>query len=426
MKRVLAATAAFALLSATIVYLTVDGPQTKKAAGAQFASVVQLYPGDEVRVLGVPVGTVTTVTPGAASTRVDFVYDADAPVPADASAVVVAPSLVAGRYIQLTPAKVDGPRLADGAVIPMSRTAVPVEFDELKKQLNELTKVLGPDGINSGGSLNRAISTASANLAGNGKTLNDAISNLSSAVGTLSDGREDLFSTVRNLSTVVSALRRANSEVAPFTQHLASVSDVLASSGDDTRKMLDTLDTSVQQIGNFVQEHHEELGTSVDGVSKVVQTVSQNRQALADLVQKLPNVISDFSNIYDPLTGSMTGALAATQFQDFPSSVCWAFFGQNDAYNRCKATMAPALASFNMSYPPLAVNPLVRPGSANCIRATDGAPPDPHPELHERLDPRENKPNLGFAERPLGSRCGEAPGPGDKLQALFAPGLGTR
>lgn len=426
MRKRTAVTAAVALVVVVTAYVAIHGPWTNKSASAQFPAVVQLYPGDQVRVLGVPVGTVRSVTPEMASTRVDFVYEADAPVPADVSAVIIAPSLVAGRYLELTPARVAGPRLADGAVIPESRTAVPVEFDELKKQLDELARTLGPDGINSDGALNRAIGTAATNMSGNGRTLNEAVANLARATGVLSEGRNDLFGTVRNLATVVAALRQADSEVRPFTKHLESVSDVLASSSGDTRRMLDTLDSSVRQIGDFIGEHHERVGTTVDGVADVVRTVAQNRQAVADLMQKLPHVIADFANIYDPLTGSMTGALAATQFKDFPSSLCWAFFGQNDAYNQCRSVMAPAATALNMDYPPLALNALVRNGSRNCIRATDGAPPDPNPTLYKRLDPVDNKPNLGFGTQPLGARCGDDSHGQGAVLGPFVPGAGPR
>ena len=68
------------------------------------------------------------------------------PVPADAKAVVVAASVVSDRYIQLTPAYTGGPQLADDAVIPVSRTAVPVEVDQIYTSLNRLAQALGPNG----------------------------------------------------------------------------------------------------------------------------------------------------------------------------------------------------------------------------------------------------------------------------------------
>ena len=59
--------------------------------------------------------------------------------------MIVAPNLVAARYVQLTPAyESSGPTMPDGAVIPVERTAVPVEWDEVKAQLTRLATELGP------------------------------------------------------------------------------------------------------------------------------------------------------------------------------------------------------------------------------------------------------------------------------------------
>ena len=66
-------------------------------------------------------------------------------VPADAKAVIVAQNLVSARYVQLTPAYESGPAMTDGAVIPIERTAVPVEWDEVKEQLTRLATELGPE-----------------------------------------------------------------------------------------------------------------------------------------------------------------------------------------------------------------------------------------------------------------------------------------
>ena len=67
-------------------------------------------------------------------------------VAADARAVIVAQNLVSARFVGLTPSGGVGPTIPDGAVIPLSRTAVPVEWDEVKEQLARLATDLGPAG----------------------------------------------------------------------------------------------------------------------------------------------------------------------------------------------------------------------------------------------------------------------------------------
>ncbi|MDT7750160.1 MAG: phospholipid/cholesterol/gamma-HCH transport system substrate-binding protein, partial [Pseudonocardiales bacterium] len=116
-----------------------------------------LYPGDDVRILGVSVGKVDQVTPRGADVKIDFHYDRGYRVPSNAMAAIVAPSLVSGRYIQLAPAYRGGPVMGDGAIIPLERTAVPVEWDQIQSELTSLSQALGPNGVNAHGALNSAL-----------------------------------------------------------------------------------------------------------------------------------------------------------------------------------------------------------------------------------------------------------------------------
>ena len=158
----IAAVALIAVLVAGAVFLVRQaffGPNT---ITAYFPTATSIYPGDEVRVSGVKVGKVDSITPEGTQTKMILKVDRDLPVPADAKAVIVAQNLVAARYVQLTPAyrKGGGPTMADGAVIPSDRTAVPVEWDEVKTQLMRLATELGPKTGVSGTSVSRFIDSA--------------------------------------------------------------------------------------------------------------------------------------------------------------------------------------------------------------------------------------------------------------------------
>src|SRR6202042_3383191 len=118
------------------------GPKT---ITAYFPSATAIYPDDQVRVSGVKVGTIKSIEPQGTKAKMTLHVDHDVPVPADAKAVIVAQNLVAARYVQLAPAyRNSGPKMADGAVIGVDRTAVPVEWDEVKNQLMKLATDLGP------------------------------------------------------------------------------------------------------------------------------------------------------------------------------------------------------------------------------------------------------------------------------------------
>jgi phospholipid/cholesterol/gamma-HCH transport system substrate-binding protein len=419
--RLPAAGALVAVLAIGGLAAPLQGPSEKHAT-AYFSRLVGLYVGDQVRAMGVPIGRVDAIVPAADSVRVEFSYDADIPVSADANALVLAPTLVTERFVQLTPVRPEGPLLPDGAVIGLDRTAVPVEFDELKDQLGELTTVLGPEGANADGALSRVVSTAAKNLDGNGTTVNQTVAQLAAALGALSDGREDLFGTVRHLGTAVSALRSSDTQVRDLTIQLGQLSDTLARSSAELGTALDTLDSSVTRIGGFVEENREPLTANVEGLNKVVANLADNRQALADLLQAFPSTAANFQNVYDPFSGSLTGALAATQFQDLTNLTCSMLFATGGGYQECVKAGNPLLGMTHLDYPPVAVNALQRNGSRNSIAPEEGRRPDPNPTVQPPYNPGRTppKPHQGAGTQPY--RGGStSPDQQDALVRLFAP-----
>ena len=88
---------------------------------ATFARTVGIYKGSDVRVLGVPVGKVDSVTPDGQTVKVTMTVDRGVDLPADVRAVQVIPSVVADRYVQLTPAFSGGPK-ASRNITPVSYT----------------------------------------------------------------------------------------------------------------------------------------------------------------------------------------------------------------------------------------------------------------------------------------------------------------
>lgn len=76
--------------------------------------------------------------------KVTLHYDKKYKVPADAKAIILNPTLVASRTIQLEPPYRGGPVLANKAVIPEERTEVPVEWDTLRNDVTNIINKLGP------------------------------------------------------------------------------------------------------------------------------------------------------------------------------------------------------------------------------------------------------------------------------------------
>jgi virulence factor Mce-like protein len=267
-----------AALAAALVLLAALGWTILRPAGqyrvtAFFTETVGLYPGSDVRVLGIPVGTITDVVPLGDRVRVEMSIDDDYDIPADADAVVLAPSLVSDRYVQFAPVYDGGPKMTDGAQVPLERTAIPVELDAVYGALDELSAALGPNGANKNGALSDLVDTGAANLDGNGEALNRTLTGFSKAVRTLAENRDNLFGSLDNLQTFTSALASIDAQVGQFNDNMAAVSEQLAGEREDLESAIALLDQALGDIARFVRDNRTLLTTNVDRLADVTLTL---------------------------------------------------------------------------------------------------------------------------------------------------------
>jgi phospholipid/cholesterol/gamma-HCH transport system substrate-binding protein len=272
---------------------------------AYFPRTVGIYPGSDVRVLGVRIGEVKEVTPEGGRVRVVLEYDEGRKVPADASAAIVNSSVVSDRYVQLLPVYRSGPTMRSGDVIPETRTAVPVELDRIFDSLHTTAEALGPDGANEDGALSRLLGVSADNLDGQGKNLHRTVKDLSEAVTTLSDGRGDLFGTVRNLQVFTAALAADDKEVRSFNTSLAKVAKQLAGEREDLAAALKNLGAALGDVAEFVKKNKKSLTSNVRGLSKVTKVLVTQRAALEELLEVAPTGLSNLQNAYNPSSGTL-------------------------------------------------------------------------------------------------------------------------
>lgn len=316
MSRLIAVTTVLVLFIAGSVWWLMSDNRTHVTA--YFGKAVGLYPGSTVRVLGVEVGTVDAVEPQGDVVRADMSVDTDVHLPSSARAVVVSPSLVADRYVQLTPAYTEGPEMASGAVIPRERTATPVEMDDLYRSANRLTTALGPEGANKDGALTDLINTGAANLRGNGENLNETIKQLGEAANTLQGSQGDLFSTVDNLNKFTGALAASDKQIHEFNGRFSDVSTDLAADSDQMGRTLNALSGSLNEVDGFVRDNRGLFQSNVDKLTGVSKALVDQRKSLAEIIDVAPLAASNFLNAYDSASGSTAVRFNIAEFTHPP------------------------------------------------------------------------------------------------------------
>jgi phospholipid/cholesterol/gamma-HCH transport system substrate-binding protein len=357
-------------LAVALVVLLIGGIATvvRTAGGSgrttvtgYFADSTGLYNGDDVVILGVRVGKVENIEPQPSRVKIIFSYNAKYRVPADAKAVILSPSLVTPRSIQLTPAYTGGPVMPTGAVIPQERTAVPVEYDDLRQQLEKLTQTLQPTKPGGTSTLGAFINTAADNLRGQGPDIRDTLVKLSQAISAIGDHSTDLFSTLKNLSILVSALHDSSDLLRKLNQNLAAVTNLLANDPNEVGNAVRDLNDVADDVRNFVADNRETLGTTSDKLASVSKAVNDSLDDVKQILHVGPTAFQNFLNIYQPAQGALTGALGVNQFANPIQFLCSAIQaashrGAKDSAKLCVQYLAPIFKNRQYNFPPVGEN----------------------------------------------------------------------
>jgi phospholipid/cholesterol/gamma-HCH transport system substrate-binding protein len=373
---------------------------------AYFTTATAIYPGDDVRVSGIKVGSIASVQPQGTQAKLTMKVDRDVPVPANAKAVIVAQNLVASRYVQLTPYRSGGPTMRDGAVIPVERTAVPVEWDEVKAQLARLATDLGPTSNMPTGPVGRFIESSADALQGNGDKLRQTLAQLSGVGRILADGSGNIVDIIKNLQTFVTALRDSHQQIVQFQNRLATLTSVLNDNRSDLDAALTDLSVSVGEVQRFIAGSRDQTSESIQRLANVTQNLADHKIDLENVLHVAGTAFANYYLFYNADTGDDVGAFVLNNFSNPVQFVCSAMGAiENvtapETAKLCAEYLGPGLRQLNFNYP--FTNPLL--------------PVPLNPYLMKSMDPSDivySEPNLA----PGGA--GPKPGPPEIPPAVSA------
>jgi phospholipid/cholesterol/gamma-HCH transport system substrate-binding protein len=416
-----------ALLLAAGVFVVTRATETINRTNvvAYFENTDGIYVGDDVRILGVNVGRIVSIEPQPDNVRVSFWYDSKYKVPADAKAAILSPTLVTARAIQLTPVYTSGPTMQGDAVIPQERTAVPVEWDDVRTQLERLSETLQPTEPGGVSTLGSLINTTADNLRGQGANIRETVIKLSQAFSALGDHSTDIFSTIKNLAILVSALQDSTNLMRQLNQNLASVTGLLADDPNEVADAVRDLNAAVGEVQTFVAENREALGTTSDKLAGVTQALNDSLDDVKQFLHVAPNTLQNYVNIWQPAQGAVSSVPMINNFANPVSFLCGAIqaasrLGAEQSAKLCVQYLAPIMKNRQYNFLPVAQNVFVgattRPNeltySEDWMRP-DYIPPQPVPPAQAPPLPAEAPP-LPAEAPPLPA---EAPPPGPPLPA---------
>jgi virulence factor Mce-like protein len=380
MKRLVSAALAGLILVPLLQACSFGGGGSYKLT-AYFPKTVSLYKSGQVRVLGLPAGTVTAVTTQGDVVRVDLNVKKSTPLPQGVQATLVPQSLLGERYILLYPAWLSGqPKLdrnqPDQRVIPMGRTSIPVEPDEALAELKHFLDTLDPHATG------RLITNLNQDLQGNGQTLNDVFKGLASVTTTLADKDQQLANLIDNFDKFTTTIDTREAALGRVMDLFAQTTTLLRNERGDIGNLVQHLADTSSNALDLVNKHAPRLETDLSEATALLQSLDANLNSVSQLLSAGPTLVAGAD-----LTGKTSGLVAAYN----PT------YHRIDLRTQLSCTVNGLLQSLGL---PVSVNvPLIGPG--NCSTAT--AAPSSTTPLPAAPANAATKPPPGAGSTPLAS-----------------------
>ena len=338
---------------------------TNNTVVAYFSQTLALYPGDKVQIMGVRVGTIESIEPAGDRMKVTFNYQNKYKVPADATASILNPSLVASRTIQLAPPYTGGPVMENNAVIDMDRTQIPVEYDDLRDSLSRLLTDLGPTPEQPKGPFGDIIESAADGFAGKGEQLNTTLNSLSEALFALNEGRGDFFSVVKSLAMFVNALHTSDQQFVALNNDLAQFTNAFTDTDREVATALQDLNELLSTTRGFIEENGGVLSEDVNQLADVTNAILQPepRDGLETGLHVFPNLGANIVNISSPNAGGIVSMPVISNFANPMEFICSSIqagsrLGYQESAELCAQYLGPILDAIKFNYLPFGANQL--------------------------------------------------------------------
>lgn len=269
---------------------------------ATFAEASRLKTGQDVRIAGVPVGSVSAVTLNPDNT-VDVAFDVDKRYQLYTStrAVVRYENLVGDRYMEITSGPGELKKLPAGSTISRDNTQPALDLDALLGGLRPVLKGLDGEKVNEvsnaviellqgqGGAVQNLLSSTSAfsqNLAARDELIGEVITNLNTVLGTIDEKGDQFNASVDELQKLITGL-------AENRDPIAGAIGPLAQAENDLTDMLEASRRPLQGVIENARPLMQRLDERKGDVNKVIEPLAENYLRLNSL-----GAYGAFFNIY--------------------------------------------------------------------------------------------------------------------------------
>ena len=246
---------------------------------AEFTEAGGLSAGNEVKVSGVKVGSVTDVTLGERGAVVTFVVDSRTRLGSQTTAHIRTGSLLGARIVTLEPSGRDVMHAGD--VIPLSRTGSPYSLNEA---VNDTTTNVAATDTES---LNQSLDTLSATLDQVAPQLGPTLDGLNRLSRSLNSRSETLGELLKHAATVSQVLAQRSQQVNTLILDANDLFAVLVERRQAISALLANTVAVAENLTGLVKDNEAELAPTLDRLNAVTAMLEKNRDNLSKVLPGL-------------------------------------------------------------------------------------------------------------------------------------------
>jgi len=287
----LVALAVLWLLWSTLLNVTAGATRTYTA---DFSDVSGLREGDNVRIAGVRVGRVETMTLVGTHAEVEMSVLADQPVFENTRAVIRYQNLVGQRFVSLVPGAGAARPLPDGGRIPIQHTEPSFDLSALLNGFQPLFTVLQPADVN------KLSDNIVAVLQGADPEIDPLLDQTTQLTNSIADRDQVIGSVITNLNTVL--------------DQLAGKGPELDSLIDQSRRLVNGLNSNTDTIFGSVQRVREFTGNAEDLISDIRPDIRRDIRSASRAAEVYADAKSDLSDTLRAFPPFLAGVARVTQY----------------------------------------------------------------------------------------------------------------
>jgi phospholipid/cholesterol/gamma-HCH transport system substrate-binding protein len=250
---------------------------------AEFTNVTGLEAGQFVRIAGVEVGKVKTLTIRPDTTvLVEFSADDSVVLTEGSRAVIRYDDLIGGRYLGLEDGAGGTRKLNRGDTIPLQRTSPALDLDALIGGFRPLFRALDPEQVNALSSqLIRAFQ-------GQGATIGSFLSQTAALTNTLADRDQLIGQVIVNLNSVLGSLGDQSTQFAKAVDSLSSLVATLAGRKEDISNAVAYANAAAGSIADLLNQARPPLKMVVAEADRTSGAVLAEKDYFDNMLNTLP------------------------------------------------------------------------------------------------------------------------------------------